>query len=340
MKIIKHTESICPICYDTINARIYQDLNTVRMVKNCICGEWDSEVEKDIKFYTYIDTFSSCGGCASVAFLDVTDKCNINCKYCHWKKDNIKPDRNIEEVLTDCRQYVALGYESILIQGAEATCRNDLPELIRRIKNILISRNQGGTVALLTNGYKLADVNYLVNLYNSGLNGIYFSVHPKEYSSSKIYEKKLQAIENIYNIGERIESFIFTVDDLNQLEEVIDFALNSKGRVLQLRIRGAQNYGSTENAKPIYNSDLFKKLQELASSRNIFYEVSTSSGSNQYCVAVKFGDINIRLTSGPTKYNIDIGVKNEFCLKRKGKDGQIYNVVQSFIMDEKYNKGE
>ena len=86
---------------------------------------------------------------------------------------------------------------TIRIIGAEPTMRKDLPELITRIKQV------PHRMTLLTNGLRLARLNYVQTLKNAGLRNLYLSMNGvdnddwyEEIDELRCAEKKIQAMQN------------------------------------------------------------------------------------------------------------------------------------------------
>jgi cyclic pyranopterin phosphate synthase len=88
--------------------------------------------------------------------LSVTDVCNFRCTYCLPDGYQGKPDQSflsLSEIRQTLIAFAALGTEKVRITGGEPGLRRDLPEIIDAA-----ARTPGiRTVALTTNGYKLAE---------------------------------------------------------------------------------------------------------------------------------------------------------------------------------------
>jgi cyclic pyranopterin phosphate synthase len=92
--------------------------------------------------------------------ISVTDKCNFRCRYC-MPAEIFGPDYpflpqhkllTFEEITRLTRIFVSLGVEKIRITGGEPLMRNNLPELIRMIRQVEGVRD----IAMTTNGSLLA----------------------------------------------------------------------------------------------------------------------------------------------------------------------------------------
>jgi organic radical activating enzyme len=76
-----------------------------------------------------------------------------------------------------------VGIPHIILTGGEPTLREDLPDLINR------AERNGQVTGLLTNGFSLADMDYLNELLQTGLDHIMFILYPEE-------QKSWQALTN------------------------------------------------------------------------------------------------------------------------------------------------
>tara|TARA_B110000503_G_scaffold125542_1_gene193202 strand:+ start:1543 stop:2469 length:927 start_codon:yes stop_codon:yes gene_type:complete len=129
--------------------------------------------------------------------IDVTHRCNMSCKNCYIPNRDV-PDMNMELMLAAISKFPKR--TMIRIIGAEPTMRNDLGEMISRIKKT------GNRCTLLTNGLRLAKESYVQHLKHSGLRHCYLSMNGADNDDyyEKIDElrcatKKIAALENLYN---------------------------------------------------------------------------------------------------------------------------------------------
>jgi uncharacterized Fe-S cluster-containing radical SAM superfamily protein len=111
-------------------------------------------------------------------FIDVTHKCNMECANCYIPNRDI-PDIDKEKVFEALSKLPQK--TTIRIVGAEPTMREDLCEIITKIKEL------GHRPYLLTNGLKLAHEPYLQQLIESKLDYIYISMNGADEDS--IYEE-------------------------------------------------------------------------------------------------------------------------------------------------------
>lgn len=136
--------------------------------------------------------------------ISVTNRCNSKCSICRLKDNDHPIDLDIGLLKNSL---IHLRHKEIILSGGEPTVRDDLPEIIKLIKE---SNNYP---VLFTNGLKLADRGYIRELKKAGLDHIHLSF---DGFSKDIYEKmrgggaelelKLTALKNLEK--ERIVTLI------------------------------------------------------------------------------------------------------------------------------------
>jgi hypothetical protein len=210
----------CGACGKLAPAAPVERDNRIFLVKKCpACGPTESLISGDAARYNAkrsLDLGHDYQGCAldckhcrrgkqpNMVFLDVTNRCNLNCPICinntpsmgflfeppmeyfdhifkHFSQDDPKP--------------------AVQLFGGEPTVRKDLFEIIQ------LSRSYGLPTRVVTNGIKLADEEYCRKLIESRATILiaYDNDNPKTYSvlrgSEKALGLKLQALANIRRIG-------------------------------------------------------------------------------------------------------------------------------------------
>jgi len=127
--------------------------------------------------------------------VDVTHRCNMTCKNCYIPNREI-PDMDMDKML-DCISRFPKR-TSIRIIGAEPTMRNDLMDIISRIKQL------GHRQILLTNGLRLSREKYVRDLKQAGLTHVYLSLNGvdnddwyEQIDELRCANKKIKALENL-----------------------------------------------------------------------------------------------------------------------------------------------
>lgn len=126
--------------------------------------------------------------------LWITERCNLDCKYCHVV-DNISIDPSKEEVKSWISKADNLGAAAIAFMGGEPTIRKDMSELI----SFADKRN---LITYLTSNGKLLTYENLLNLASSGLDILEISVDG--YYTIQDSKKTLNGDETLIDILERV----------------------------------------------------------------------------------------------------------------------------------------
>lgn len=149
--------------------------------------------------------------------VDVTHRCNMECANCYIPNRSI-PDMDVSKLYEFLKKLPER--TDIRLIGAEATVRNDLPEIIQKVREL------GHHPALLTNGLRLASEKYVKTLKTSGLRSLglsmngadnndwYYSLDNGPYSKSKV-----KALKNCFK--EKLVVHTNTIIVKNVNEEVI-----------------------------------------------------------------------------------------------------------------------
>jgi len=191
MEIIRKTESVCPKCGKVIPAVLIDNGKEIVMEKTCpkhgifreICYGTEQFKKlncpansKKIECSPY-----ECQKCTThmtgtmLAVIDVTNRCNLRCKYCFARADKVnylyEPSlEKLKEMLAFLKKKQP-DCTSVLFSGGEPTMRDDLPDIVK------LCREMGFEVRILaTNGYRIAnDLEYTKKIANEGLYLLYLS---------------------------------------------------------------------------------------------------------------------------------------------------------------------
>jgi radical SAM protein with 4Fe4S-binding SPASM domain len=102
--------------------------------------------------------------------LAVTYRCNNDCAHCYNARERNFPELTTGQWFKILDDLWALGVPHIVFTGGEATLRDDLPELIQH------AESNGQITGLNTNARRLADMAYLHNLVEAGLDHVQITV--------------------------------------------------------------------------------------------------------------------------------------------------------------------
>ena len=215
---IRETRSVCPVCLKNIPARrMREDGGRILLEKTCpVHGDFRVPVwQGRVNFEEWLLGTESlppdcglscpgnCGICAEheigtcCALLEVTNRCNLRCRYCFANGGSEDCDPSVQELKDAILDIVRLCRQPLLqFSGGEPTLRNDLPELIRFAKESGCSYTQ-----VNTNGIRLAkDPDYARQLAEAGLDIVFLQFDGtrneiyKTLRGAQLLETKLEVI--------------------------------------------------------------------------------------------------------------------------------------------------
>jgi hypothetical protein len=287
--LIKHTTSLCPQCCTEIPATVTA-MDQAIMTKTCPThGRFDSVVENSGVFYKEVQQ-NLTGIIYHGLIIDVTYKCNLRCKWCFQDLQTKEPTFN---------SIMALVNESpnnypIILSGGEPTLRKDLAEIVTEI-----SKNH--PVMVLTNGYRI----------NWNL--------PCEWVLSNHDENREQFESALIAAKAQFRSIIFTIDDIDQLPEVMVRCMALRECSQDFRIHMASSVGqdSHKGAKRYFVSDMIKTVMGLYPGQVTYplqamtqYVPLTVAGLSIYMIAWSdITNIDLKELDCPTWYHDHTGTR-------------------------------
>lgn len=176
MAIIRKTESLCPDCREFVPASAVEEGGSVYLDKECpLHGRSRSliarraEVYRDLLgFYARLESrFPRRAAEIESSAFTATLRCNLSCAICFAAdgKREVPPEPTPDD-LTGMLAPVRGRGIMVRLTGGEPTLRDDLPELVARVKE------SGNHAVLVSNAVRLADAGYLALLRRKGLWGI------------------------------------------------------------------------------------------------------------------------------------------------------------------------
>ena len=265
-KVLYKTLSVCPVCLKRIPAERVQIGNEVFLKKTCSehgsfetiiwrgysdISEWIGNSEKPAPADSQCP--KSCGLCANhlqktcCVLLNITNRCNLNCKFCLANQCNNSVDPSFEEIETSLSKIIEKDKTLVQLSGGEPTTRNDLPLIIKAAKEI-----GAKYVQLNSNGVRLGeDKNFVRELAEAGLSFVFMQFDGTE---DTIYESirgksllkiKQQAIENCaeYNIGVTLVPTLIRSININNIGEIIKFAISLSPKVRGVHFQPVSYFG-------------------------------------------------------------------------------------------------
>ncbi len=249
--LIDKSWSICPECYKVVECQLVENLNNIYIHKECNQhGRFEDLYWKDNKFYKdLVKLVNEDGLCKPPVcvyglpcekhlkktmqiMINITDRCNSKCPICFansGKEDIYEPSIDfITSNLPDNKK--GKNPPHVVLIGGEPTLREDLPDIIRLVVK------KGYIPRLSTNGKKLNNENYLLELKMAGLNwivlqfdGLSDTIYQK-LRGEKLLEEKKRIIKLLTKYDFKIQLAIMLVNDVNMSEvgKIIDYALEEK----------------------------------------------------------------------------------------------------------------
>ena len=172
-KEIRRSRSVCPVCGKNLPAVLSQEPDgVIRLKKSCpehggfSVPVWRGRLDFDqwllgtepMPENCGLHCPAHCGICpehesgSCCVLLEVTERCNLHCRYCFADGGNNTADPCAEQMKAAIREIVRQCGEPLLqFSGGEPTLRDDLPELVRYAKEAGCSYTQ-----VNTNGIRLA----------------------------------------------------------------------------------------------------------------------------------------------------------------------------------------
>lgn len=254
--IIYQTKSLCPVCLKKIDADIIEQGGKFYMHKSCPehgffsavvwngsipMGQWRIKKERALTKNPRAQIEKGCpydcGLCSEhrqhtcTALIEVTQSCNLRCRFCFANSDNKgEEDPSVEQINALYKSVKeASGLCNIQLSGGEPTLRNDLPQIIRNGKEMGFQ-----FIQVNTNGTRLAlDEKYVEALKSAGLDSVFLQFDGtddriyKELRGCKLFAVKKRAIENCgkYGIGVVLVPTLVPSVNTHNIGKIIDFAL-------------------------------------------------------------------------------------------------------------------
>jgi len=168
--------------------------------------------------------------------ISITDKCNLQCFYCHKEGHNFDSNRYMtpEEIGIIAKTSTKFGVKKIKISGGEPLIRKDVCEIIENIKDEKIR-----DISLTTNGIFLEDL--ADKLKDAGLDRINVSLDTlnpnlyKEITKFGDIEKVINGIKRAIDVGLTPLKVNFLAMSINikDLPDIMEFC-RDVGAILQI----------------------------------------------------------------------------------------------------------
>jgi 7,8-dihydro-6-hydroxymethylpterin dimethyltransferase len=256
----KTTRSLCPECLSVIPATEYESGGKVMMTKECaLHGIFNDIISSDSRIFLDLERWhfrdgrgfsnpqvtgatrcpAECGICnmhmthTSVANIDITGKCNLNCNICFADSNTHLYEPSFSEVygmMKRLREEKPAPCTTIQFTGGEPTIHPHFFEIVRASKELGFTHIQAAT-----NGLKLADPEFAIKARDAGLQYVYLQMDGvsdevfERIRGRKLLEIKLKVIESARKAGLRIifvPTVIRGVND-HQLGDLVRLAFDN-----------------------------------------------------------------------------------------------------------------
>lgn len=268
------TESVCPVCLATIAAERWAIGDTVHLVKTCPThGRFSTPVWRGLASYirwgggpraharppvtaTPIahGCPHDCGLCpdhrqqSCCVLLEVTSRCDLACPVCFAAAGRAGSDAPLDEIDHWLDVLVASGGRvHIQLSGGEPTVRDDLPEIVRRV------RARGfDFVQVNTNGIRLArQPAYVAALAEAGLDCVFLQFDGvddethRALRGAKLAQIKERAIENCGAAGLGVVLVPTVVPGINdhRIGAIVDYAVAHLPAVRAVHFQPIAHFG-------------------------------------------------------------------------------------------------
>lgn len=254
--------------------------------------------------------------------ISITDRCNFNCIYCKNKFEPVSGDRVMtpDEIETAVHVMARLGIKHVRITGGEPLLRDDIADIIKKIRSI----KEIETIGLTTNGYYLSDK--AESIFREGLNNINVSLDSlSEENFRKITGGDLNmVIQGLMRASLISQSpiKINTVITKYIAPEIVDFLnfARENGFILRfIELMPVEGINFSDLYLPV--SSLEERLKDISPIKSL--EENFGAGPSRYYIVENFG----------IKIGIIAAISHKFCNRcnriRLSSDGMLFSCLSS-----------
>ena len=244
--VLRRSWSVCPVCLTTVPAERVRIGSEVYLCKTCEqhgdfktviwrgCLDFDAWVGEEPLPLQHPRCPGGCGLCRDhlrstcCVILNVTDRCNLNCRFCFSDRSHNSTDPSISELTRSLEALIDRGKTLIQLSGGEPTVRDDLPAIIRAART-----NGARYVQLNTNGIRLSgNRDYVRELAEAGLSFVFMQFDGtddevfRQLRGRPLLDIKKQAIETCagFNIGVTLVPTLVRGINDRQIGDILAFA--------------------------------------------------------------------------------------------------------------------
>lgn len=296
---MRETLALCNHCYRHIPAITYEKDNEIFLEKTCLeHGTMITKIETNPKFYfeyNYKKIVSDS------YLLDVTRKCNLKCTHCYQVTYNYDIEKPIQHFVDKVRSWPK-GWNAITFAGAEAFLRKDFFDMHASIQK---ECTEDQPILILTNGVILSKDIFSKKV--SDLKNTYVTVglHHKNYHNRHIRSKQLEGIENCKKNNIKINSIVYTLNGLFELNDIILEIQEMKNDCSYFGINLSFDTGINPKNPRQYLSELIKEVSDICKIYNYSFRISLEESDRSHCITY-INDVRVKLVQLPDVYTIDL----------------------------------
>jgi 7,8-dihydro-6-hydroxymethylpterin dimethyltransferase len=317
--VLSTTESVCPVCLRRINAERTAEGDDVYLRKTCpdhgsfrtilwrglaSWHAWGRFIRRAARPPQCTSPIShgcpfDCGLCPDhrqhtcCVVVEVTARCNLTCPICFADAAPVRAqDPTLDEIIARCRALLASGGPfNVQLSGGEPTIRNDLPQMVERIRSMGFP-----FVQLNTNGIRLAkDHRYACSLREAGLDCVFLQFDGTTagtYSAIRgrdLLDIKLAALRHCgeAHLGVVLVPTLVPGVNTNQIGDILRLAISSTPAVRAVHFQPVSYFG--RYPRPPRDSDritipeVLRGIEEQTSGLFRASDFHPPSAENAYC---------------------------------------------------------
>jgi len=258
LRVLGKTRSLCPKCFQVVDAEIMIKNNKVLMIKRCKKHGVFKGVHVWNKPFIYRTMQKIAENTSSVIpeglVLNITFNCNQHCPFCYMRAN----ENNFELSMNDIKTRLAnFKGGTIYLSGGEPTVHPKLFKILQFLKD------EGYRVIIFSNGKKFDDEFVSKMKGKVGLVILSFDSAKSEkvyeyFCSEKLLDFKLRAIKNLQKY--KIPMYLLvkcSSINFKEIPELIQFALNTDF-VEFIGFQPIWELGRLKKHKRFYTSDILK----------------------------------------------------------------------------------
>lgn len=296
-EILSYTVSLCHECYAHVPAVRYEFDNKIYIAKYCRShGISHHIIESDAKFYHTLTCsynnpkFNFNGG----VLIEGSDRCNLECPHCYHEPDNKIKDPSRDSLINLITE-LPIGEKDvhrIILSGAESTLRPDFAELVTEINALHSSMD----VSVMTNGIMFNNDKFVEKALEAGLASANIGLnHPSYIDHKTVRRKQVTAIENMHRLGAHIGYISYTMNNFNELGDILKEITTERWMPKNFRIRYGSDIGRNPGQQRLWLSDIYKAAEKWCYQNNVVFERIEPADNNIYHVMVNIGGKTVRL---------------------------------------------